>query len=425
MSWLVPVIFIVLAFARLPLFIVIVGLALWGFYQADLEFSIVTIEIYRITEIPILSALPLFTFVGYLLSESNTSHRLLVFSRALLGWLPASLAMVTIIISSLFTAFTGASGATIVAVGALLYPALKADGYKQDFSLGLVTCSGSLGLLIPPALPLILYGVIAQQMDLGVSFSLQQLLLAGLLPALLMMILLSAWAAYTHRDLVKQRTSFSLKELFNATKSAGWELPLPPLILYGLYSGFLTLTEIAVISCVYFFVVEVFVYREISFAKLAKIVRESMLMSGGILIVLAVSLALANWMIDQSIPQQLFEWMSQYIESKWEFLLLINIVLLLLGAVLDIFSALVIMVPLLLPLAVGYGIHPVHLGIIFLANMQIGYLTPPIGMNLFIASYRFGLPITQIFRSVLPFILILLFALMIITYVPWLSLFML
>ncbi|MEE4245330.1 MAG: TRAP transporter large permease [Kangiellaceae bacterium] len=422
MEWLVPIIIITLALAGLPLFVVIVSLAMWGFFLAEIDLFVIAIEIYRLTDIPILSALPLFTFAGYLLSESNTSERLVAISKALLGWLPAGLAIVTLLVSAIFTAFTGATGATIVALGALLYPAMVSEGYRENFSLGLVTTSGSLGLLIPPALPLILYGVIAQQLDLDMQFTLQDLLIAGLIPALLMVTLLSFWAMLQSRSMPVQRVAFSWQRLVDAVKLGAWELPLAPLVLVGVYSGLFTLSEIAVISCLYLIIVEVFIYREIPFKKLSEVAAKAMIMSGGIMIVLAVSLALANWMIDQSLPQQLFSWTQQYVDNKVTFLILLNIILLILGAVLDIFSALVIMVPLLLPVASSYGIHPIHLGIIFLANMQIGYLTPPIGMNLFIASYRFGKPINELFRSVLPFIALLLIALMMITYIPQLSL---
>lgn len=422
MEWLAPVIIILLGLSGLPLYIVIVSLAMWGFHLADIDLFVVAIEIYRLTDIPILSALPLFTFAGYLLSESKTSERLVAVSKALLGWLPAGLAIVTLLVSAIFTAFTGATGATIVALGALLFPALVSEGYRENFSLGLVTTSGSLGLLIPPALPLILYGVIAQQLELDVQFTLQDLLVAGVVPALLMVFLLSIWAVFSNRHMSAQRVSFSWTRLMQAAKQSAWELPLVPLVLIGVYSGLFTLSEIAVISCVYLIIVEVFIYKEIPVKRLTTIGSQAMVMSGGIMIVLAVSLALANWMVDQSLPQQLFEWTRQYVDDKISFLILLNIILLILGAVLDIFSALVIMVPLLLPVAASFGIHPVHLGIIFLANMQIGYLTPPIGMNLFIASYRFGKPIGEIFRSVLPFILLLLLALMLITYIPHLSL---
>ncbi|TQV75127.1 TRAP transporter large permease [Aliikangiella marina] len=422
MEWLLPVIIILLGLSGLPLYIVIVSLAMWGFYLAEIDLFVIAIEIYRLTDIPILSALPLFTFAGYLLSESKTSERLVAVSKALLGWLPAGLAIVTLLVSAIFTAFTGATGATIVALGALLYPALVSEGYRENFSLGLVTTSGSLGLLIPPALPLILYGVIAQQLDLEIQFTLQDLLVAGIIPALLMVFLLSVWAVVSNRQQTSQRVSFSWQRLGQAAKQSAWELPLVPLVLIGVYSGFFTLSEIAVISCVYLIIVEVFVYKEIPVKRLTTIGSQAMVMSGGIMIVLAVSLALANWMVDQSLPQQLFEWTKQYVDDKLSFLILLNIILLVLGAVLDIFSALVIMVPLILPVAASFGIHPVHLGIIFLANMQIGYLTPPIGMNLFIASYRFGKPIGEIFRSVVPFILLLLLALLMITYIPQLSL---
>jgi len=422
LDWCLPLL-LILTFSRLPLFTAILAIAMLGFYQADLDLSIITLEIYRLSEIPVLTALPLFTFAGYLLSESQTSNRLVNLSQALLGWMPGSLAFITLFLSTFFTAFTGASGATIVALGALLLPALKASGYQSEHSLGLVTSAGSLGLIVPPALPLIVFGVVAQQMELEQTFTLQQLLIAGLIPAALCILLLYAYSAITQMHVFRQRQDFSWQKCKVAIKNAKWEIPLPFVVLGGIYSGWFTLSETATIACIYLLIVEVLVYKEIPIRKLPGVIASAMQMSGGILIVLASSLALANWIIDQEVPQHIFSWIKQYINDPVSFLIALNILLLILGALLDVFSAIVIMVPIIMPIAAGYGVHPIHLAIIFLANLQIGYLTPPIGMNLFISSYRFGKPITEIFKAVLPFILILLVALILITYVPLLSLF--
>jgi tripartite ATP-independent transporter DctM subunit len=336
--------------------------------------------------------------------------------------MPGGLSLIAFLTCALFTAFTGASGVTIVAVGALLYPALKQVGYSERFSLGLVTTSGSLGLLLAPSLPLILYGIIAQQLGVGEAFTIQQLFMAGILPALLMILLLSAWSLWHNRGQAIAMQAFSAAELRRALAEAKWELPLPLLIFGGIYGGVLAVSETAAVVAVYVLIVEVFVYREIALADLPQILAKSMSMVGGIILILGVSLALTNVLVDAQVPTRAFELIQEHIDSRWTFLILLNIFLLLLGAILDIFSAIVIMIPIILPVAVAYGIHPVHLGIIFLANMQIGYFTPPVGMNLFIASYRFARPITELYMAALPFMLVLVIALLLITFVPWLSL---
>ncbi len=413
---------LLLAVAGMPIFAVILAAALIGFQASDVELSVITIELYRVTDTPLLIALPFFTLAGYLLAESNSSERLVRITQALIGWVPSGLAIIAFISCALFTAFTGASGVTIVALGALLYPALRQVGYTEKFSLGLVTSSGSLGLLLAPSLPLILYGIVAQQLEVGEPFTIQQLFLAGLLPAGLMIGLLSAWSLWVNRGHAIPTQSFSGQELRAAIWDARWEIPLPLLVLAGIYGGFFAVSETAAITLLYVFIVEVFIYREIPFKNLTSVVQKSMTMVGGIILILGVSLAFTNLLIDADIPTQFFEFTQEYVDSKLTFLLLLNIFLLLLGAILDIFAAIVIVVPLILPVAIAFGIDPIHLGIIFLANMQIGYFTPPVGMNLFIASYRFNKPITTLYAASIPFMLVLMLAVIIITYVPELSL---
>lgn len=413
---------LLLAVMGAPIFVVLLSLAMFGFYISDVPLMIVAVELYRISDTPLLLALPLFTLAGYLLAESQSSTRLVNVTQALIGWLPGGLSIIAFITCALFTAFTGASGVTIVAVGALLYPALKQVGYSERYSLGLVTTSGSLGLLLAPSLPLILYGIIAQQMGVGPSFTIQQLFVAGLMPAALMLIMLSVWSWWIHRGKNIAMQKFTTQELKAALWAARWEIPLPGLVIGGIYGGFFAVSETAAVILLYVFIVEVFIYKEISLAQLPVVIRQAVAMVGGIILILGVSLALTNVLIDAEIPTKAFELVQSYIESKWAFLIFLTVFLLILGAILDIFSAIVIMVPILLPIAVAYGIHPVHLGIIFLANMQIGYFTPPVGMNLFIASYRFGKPITELYRAALPFMAVLIVALLLITYIPWLSL---
>ena len=425
MGSLVSLLLAVIAFLGAPLFIVILAAAMLGFYVSDIPLTVITIEVYRLVDTPLLLALPLFTLSGYLLAESNLSSRLVRVTKSFLGWMPGGLAIVAYVTCAFFTAFTGASGVTIVAVGALLLPALVEGGYRERFSLGLVTTSGSLGLLLAPSLPLILYGVIVQQMDLPEPFTLQELFIAGVFPALLMITLLSAYSIWASPDAALQRQPFDKEDAWQAITDMRWELPLPLIVLGGIYSGFFAVSEAAAVTAFYVLIVEVLIYREVPLLKLPGIIRDAMVMVGGILLILAVSLAFTNFLIDAEIPQFLIEKVGEFIESKVTFLILLNLLLLALGAILDIFSALIIMVPLIVPMALRFGIDPVHLGIVFLANMQIGYFTPPIGMNLFIASYRFKKSIAELYRATLPFMAVLLFALLIITYIPELSLYLL
>ncbi len=400
-----------------PLFAVIAAGALIGFAGADIDLMAVPMEIFRVSEIPVLIAIPLFTFAGYILGESQAPRRLVRMSNVLLGWMPGGLAVIALFVCALFTAFTGASGVTIIAMGALLYPAIAEAGYREQFNLGLITTSGSLGLLFAPSLPLILYGIIAEQ-------SIDKLFVAGILPGLLMLFLLAMWCMREGRFIQKRtdRPRFNLREAGAAFRESVWEMPLPVIVLGGVYSGFFAVSEAAVVTVLYVLVVEVLVYRDIPFRRLPGIMRDSMMLVGGILIILGVSLASTNLMIDQEVPTRLFEYVTAHVSSKLGFLILLNLFLLALGMMLDIFSALVIVVPLILPIAAGYGIDPIHLGMIFLANMQIGYCTPPVGMNLFIASYRFDRPIMLLYRATIPFLIILLASVLVITYWPWLSL---
>lgn len=413
---------VLLALMGAPLFAIIGAIALWGFHSQELDLSIVAIEFYRLADMPVLVAIPLFTLAGYLLGESQAPRRLVRLSDALLGWLPGGLAIVALLTCALFTAFTGASGVTIVAMGALLYPALRQAGYERRFNLGLITTSGSLGLLLAPALPLILYAVVAQQFGTSPAVGVDEMFRAGLLPALLMILMLGAYAFWHGRRLPRVRNAGGAREVAAALRDAAWELPLPIVVLGGIYGGFFAASEAAAVTAVYVLLVTVFIRREIPLRALPKVMRESMVLVGAILLIFGVSLAFTNYLVDAEVPARLFEAIRAHIDSPLTFLLLLNLFLLLLGMLLDIFSAVVIMVPILLPVAIGYGIDPVHLGIVFLANMQIGYFTPPVGMNLFIASYRFNEPVWSLVRACVPFFFILLAAVLLITYVPWLSL---
>jgi C4-dicarboxylate transporter DctM subunit len=404
-----------LALLGAPLFVVIATSAMLGFSASDIPLSVVPIEIFGIAEMPILLAIPLFTFAGYVLSESQAPVRLVRLTSALLGWVPGGLAIVSIAACAFFTAFTGASGVTIIALGALLYPALREAGYDERFNLGLVTSAGSLGLLFAPSLPLILYGVVAE-------VSIDDLFLAGILPGLLMMFVMSAYSLWVNRANRTPLSDFSPAGLGAAVRDAVWEIPLPVVVLGGIYSGYFAVSEAAAVTAVYVVIVEVLILRDIPIRKLPEIMRESMVLVGGILLILGVSLASTNYIIDAQVPEKLVGFANRFVSGPNSFLLLLFLFLLVLGAILDIFSALVLVVPLIIPVAAKYGIDPVHLGIVFLATMQLGYLTPPVGLNLFISSYRFEQSIVRVYLATLPFLLMLLGAVLLITFWPTLSL---
>lgn len=411
----VSIILLLLAILGAPLFAVIAASAMAGFHREDTDLMNMALEIQSIADLPFLAAIPLFTFAGYLLSESKAPARLVRVSNALLGWMPGGLALVCLAACAFFTAFTGASGVTIIALGAILYPALHQAGYDDRFNLGLVTSSGSLGLLFAPSLPLILYGVVAE-------VPIDSLFLAGILPGLAMLVLLGGYSLWVNRQHRRPLGEFSWRETGAALREAVWELPLPFVVLGGIYSGFFAVSEAAAITALYVLLVEVLIRREIAWRELPHVVRQSMVLVGGILLILGVSLASTNYMIGAGVPQMLFEYVQGLVSSQLSFLLLLLVFLLILGAILDIFSAIVLVVPLILPLAAGYEVHPVHLGIVFLAAMQLGYLTPPVGLNLFIASYRFEKPIMHVYAATLPFLLILLLSVVLIAFWPGLSL---
>jgi len=398
------------------LFVIIAAVALLAFYFEGIDSSAVIIELYRLASQPVLLAIPLFTFAGYMLAESNTPKRLVNLSRAFFGWIPGGLAIVTLISCAIFTAFTGASGVTIIALGGLLYPVLTQEKYPEKFNLGILTASGNLGLLFPPSLPIILYGLVAET-------SIDKLFIAGIIPGILMIVLLSIYSVGAMKKVNPVTESFSWNKAWDSIKETAWEIPLPFIILVGIYGGFFTATEAAAVTAFYVLIIEVFVYKDISITKdLPKVMKDSMVLVGGILVILSAALGLANYMVDAEIPMKILEWMQTFITSKLGFLLVLNIFLLVVGALMDIFSAIMVVVPLIIPIAAEFGVDPVHLGVIFLANLGIGYSTPPVGMNLFIASFRFEKPVLKLYVATIPFLIILLIALILITYIPELSL---
>ncbi len=402
----------------LPLFAGILAATMLGLYVSGVEFTAISIEICRLANAPILLAIPLFTFAGYLLSQGQTSARLVRFSKSLFGWVPGGLGVVALVSCAFFTAITGATGVTIIALGGLLLPALISERYEENFSLGLMTCSGSLGLHFPPSLPIILYGFVS-------GTSIETLFMAGILPGLLMVGAPCLFSVYMGRKWRLERPSFSTREFLSALREAAWELPIPLLILVGIYSGFCTATEAAALTVVYVIFIKVVIFRELRLVKdLPDIMVDSTKMVGGIMIILGAALGFTNYLVDALIPMKILKIMEGTVAGKIGFLFVLNLFLIIVGCMMDIFSAILVVVPLIVPLAHRFGIDPVHLGIIFLANLGIGYNTPPVGLNLFIASSRFDQPVVRLYRATLPFLLLLLLTLLFITYWPGLSLFL-
>jgi tripartite ATP-independent transporter DctM subunit len=412
---LIPLI-IVFALLGTPLFIVIAAGALLGFHNTGADFMSLPLALYsKIAKQHIFVTIPLFTFAGYLMAEAKTPTRLVNLSRACLGWLPGGFAVVAVVACAFFTAFTGASGVTIIALGGLLYPVLMKEQYPDRFSLGLLTTSGSRGLLFPPSLPIIVYGLIAE-------VKVDDLFVAGVVPGLLPIILFIGYCIFRGVRSDVPRHPLRAGEILKALWGAAWELPIPIIILGGIYGGFFTVIHASAVTAFYVLVVEVFIYRDIKLRQVPGIMRKSMVLVGGILIILASALGFTEYLIDEEVPMKIIEFMETFIQSPLAFLLLLNCFLLVVGCIMDIFSAILVVVPLIAPIAEQFGINPLHLGVIFLTNLEIGFSTPPVGINLFIASLRFQKPITTLYRAALPFLAISLASLLIITYVPDLSL---
>jgi tripartite ATP-independent transporter DctM subunit len=419
-SWPIAIVILVALVLGTPVFVAMGALSLFFFFRDGIPVTAVTAEVYRLIASPTLPAIPLLTACGYVLAESGASMRLLRFFRALLGWMPGGLAVIVTAVCALFTTFTGGSGITVIAVGGLVYPMLREDGYPEGFSLGLVTAAGSLGLLFPPSLPVILYSVVAGTRDHNVPAD--SLYLAGLLPGLLMVALVAAYAVRTGQALGIARTAFSGREVLAATWAAKWELGLP-LFVIGLFaSGHASMVETAAAALVYAMVVECFVTRDLHPTRtLPEALLKSSVLTGSVLILLSAAMGITSYIVDAQIPDTLVAWVKAHIESRVVFLLALNALLIVVGCLIDIFSAIVVLAPLLVPMAAAFGIHPVHLGVIFLANLELGYLTPPVGLNLYLASSRFAKPLTTVTRYAFPFLLIMAVAVLLITYVPWLS----
>ena len=396
------------------LFVLLGGLAILGYAAAGDPISSIIIDLNRLARNPTIMTIPLFTFAGYVMAESNAPKRLIALAQTSVGWLPGGVAMVVLVTCAFFTTFTGASGVTIVALGGLLFPILR-QHYTERFSLGLITTSGSLGLLFPPSIPLILYAIIAQ-VPIDLMFC------AGIIPGFLLLLILggycSGWSVFKRVE----HTPFDLRAFGRALWNALGEVLLPFIVLGCIISGIVTIDEAAALTAIYLLIVEMVIHRDISVRQLPKIVRESMLLVGAILIILGIALGLTNYLVTIELPSIALDWIQGQTQNKIVTLIGLNLFLLAVGCLMDIFSAIVIIVPLLIPIAEGFGIDKAHLGIIVLTNLEIGYLTPPVGMNLFISSLKFDKSVISLYRSVLLFIGLLLFALIIVTYVPELSL---
>ncbi len=418
MGFLIFAAIVLLAFLGTPLFAVIGLGALLAFHFAEIDPAAIFIELYRVTSNPTLVAIPLFTFAGFILANGKTPERLTALSQAFFGGFTGGVPMVVLAACAFFTAFTGASGVTIIALGGLLYPLMLKEKYSKNFSLGLMTSSGSLGLLFPPSIPLILYALVAQ-------VNVDQLFLAGIVPGTVMILIVGAYSVVRSKSLKITKKPFHWDQALRSLREAIWEIPLPFIILFGIYGGIITVAEAAAVTVVYVIVVESFIYKDLHpFQDLPRIMRESMVLVGTILIILGTAMGFTNYLIDEQIPMQLLEFMKQYIHDPLTFLIALNVFLLLVGCMMDIFSAIIVVVPLIVPIAKSFDINMVHLGIIFLTNLEIGYSTPPVGINLFIASSRFNEPILQLYRSALPFLGLRIMGLLAITYLPVLSLFL-
>jgi len=408
---------VLIAFLGTPLYAVIGLAALISFHTADIDPAAIFIELYRIAGSPTLIAIPLFTFAGFILANGKTPERLARLSQAVLGGIAGGVPLVVLVSCAFFTAFTGASGVTIIALGGLLYPLMLKEMYPKNFSLGLMTSSGSLGLLFPPSLPLILYALVAQ-------VSVDRLFLAGIVPGLLMIFILALYSIRKSRTFKISSHPFNGEEALSSIREAAWEIPLPFIILIGIYGGIFTVTEAAAVTVVYVVVISTWINKDLHPVKdIPRLMHESMVLVGAILIILGTAMGFTNYLVDEQIPMQILEVMKQHIDNKIAFLILLNIFLLAVGCMMDIFSAIIVVVPLVVPIAQSYGVDMVHLGIIFLTNLEIGYSTPPVGINLFISSSRFKEPVVTLYRAVLPFLGLRIIGLLFITYFPILSLF--
>ncbi len=418
--WPLALVVLVAALVGAPVFVAMGGIAAVLFFAEGTPVSAVTSKVYDLIGSPTLPAIPLLTAAGYVLAESAAAERLVRFFRSLFGWMPGGIAVMVAAVCALFTTFTGGSGVTIIALGGLVYPILRKDGYSEGFSLGLVTASGSLGLLFPPSLPVVLYSVVASSRDQVVP--LDQLYIAGLLPGLLLVVLTAVYGIMVGRHVAKDRQAFSWKELAIATWKAKWELGLPFVVMGLFVSGWLTMMETAAAALAYAVIVECFITRDLHlFRTLPGVLLKAAGLMGAVLILLSIAMGLTNYLVDAQIPDAILAWVKAHIHSQAMFLLALNVFLLVVGSVVEIYAAIVILAPLIVPMGAEFQVNPIHLGVIFLANLELGFLFPPVGLNLFLSSSRFNKPLPQLYRNVIPFLIILAIGVLLITYVPWMS----
>ena len=415
-SFLVPGLALIAAAAVLgaPIFVVLGGVALLLFWTEAIPTSVLSLDHYRLVTNPVLPSVPLFTLAGYLLAEGNASRRLLRLFQALVGRFRAGPAILTALLCAFFTSFTGGSGVTILALGGLLMPVLMQSRYSERMALGLLTGAGSLGILLPPCLPLIFYAVIAQ-------VSIYDMFCGGIVPGLLLVAMVTIWAVINAPKGAAKTSRFDGKEAAQALWQAKWELLVPVVAIAALFSGWATPVESAAVTAFYVFIIQTVVHRDLRLAQIPKVATECGLLVGGVLLILGVAMGFTNYLVDAEVPARAADWLTATVHSRWLFLLLLNLFLVVVGALMDIFSAIVIVVPLIVPIGTAFGIDPVHLGIIFLANAELGFLMPPVGENLFLSAYRFNKPVTEVFRSVVPLVLVFLAAVLLITYVPALT----
>ncbi len=412
-----PVIIILIGLGLLgmPIFVVLGGIAYFLFIRSGGSLSVIPNESYTLLIGNAIPAIPLFTFAGFILSESRSGERLVNLFKSLFGWLPGGMAFMAVLVCAFFTTFTGASGVTILALGGLLsYVLINSGKYSENFTTGLLTASGSIGLLFPPSLPIILYGVVAQ-------INIKEMFVGGLFPGLVMVLILGLYSVTISFRKKIELTTFDLKEALWSIRTAIWEILLPFIIVAGFFGGLFSIVETGAVAVVYSLIIVLVIHRDIRVRDMPTVMLKSVPIIGGVLVILALARGLSYYIVDAEIPVALSTWVEMHIQSKILFLVILNLALLLTGCIMDIFSALVVVVPLILPLGELFGIHPVHLGIIFLANLELGYLTPPVGLNLFLASYRFEKPLTRIYGNVIPFFLVLLVTVILITYIPWIS----
>jgi len=398
------------------LFAVLAAGGLLASYATDLDPELLIIEMHRLAGSPNMISIPLFILAGVTMAVGGAADRLVRFFKAVFGWLPGGLAIVALGACAFFTSFSGASGVTILALGGLLYPMLIKEGYRKQFTTGLLTTSGSLGLLLPPSLAIIIFSIVA-------GINIEDMFLSGIIPALILMLLLALYSFYNSRQFNLPVHKFNIRNVMQALRHCIWDLLMPVAILVGIFGGFVSVTEAAAATVAYVLFIETVIYKELKLKSDAfALLTESSILFGSLLIIMVIALGLTNILIDAQLPMHLLDFMQQHVDSKIQFLIILNLFLLIVGAIMDIFSAIIVVVPLLMPLAAQYGIHPAHLGVIFLANLEIGYSTPPIGINLFIASQRFNEPVLTLFRASIPFIFIMILWLLIVSYIPELSL---